>query len=639
MIHERQSHVKGSSREVTFYDLVGVSTLDYMDLYKHPSFNSSANQESYKLDYIGFVELGENKLDYSEYGSLTQLYKQNHQKFIDYNIKDVELVVKLEDKLKLIELAISLAYDSHVNFDDVFSQTRMWDSIIYGNLLAKNIIIPPKKNSHKHTQFEGAHVKSSLAGYHRWVVSFDLTSLYPKLIEHHNISPETMVDLADPKYRELREWVDDNRKLITVNNLLSKSLDLSILNRFNVTMTGNGQFFTRERKGFMPELMSKFFDIRAMNKRKMLEARTAAEKEVDVAVKKTLEKDASRYNNAQSSRKICINSLFGVCGSPHFRFFDIRLAEAITLSAQLSIRWIANHINELLNKTIGSVDVDYIIASDTDSIFINLEQLMKKLHKNWDGKPTPECIELMNQVCKQVFLPFINKCFLELSDYMNAYECKMEMKRESLADAGIWTAKKNYFLRVWDAEGVRYNKPKIKITGLAAIRSSTPAVARKKLKEIFDLILNGDYKVVNQFIQDFRAEFNGLNPADIAFPRSINGLDTYGSDKTIWKSKTPPQVKGALVYNRLLKKLKLTNQYEAVKEGEKAKFIYLREPNPIQSTVISFQTVLPREFDIMDYLDYDSMYQKAFLDPLKDIMGAMGWGVDMNQSSLEDMFA
>ncbi len=230
------------NRELNSYSIDGVAVLDYIELYRKFTYSQ---QESYRLDHIAHIEVGEKKVDYSQFESLHQLYKHDYQKFIEYNIKDVELVEKLEDKMKLLELALTLAYDNKVNYEDVFTQVRMWDAIVYNYLKKKNIVIPQMKRGEKKSAYEGAYVKDPILGMHQWVASFDLNSLYPHLIMQYNISMETLLEPA--KYTdEMKQFIAT--KKINVDTLLSQQIDTRELKDFNVGITPNGQMFSNKEQ-------------------------------------------------------------------------------------------------------------------------------------------------------------------------------------------------------------------------------------------------------------------------------------------------------------------------------------------------------------------------------------------------------
>jgi DNA polymerase elongation subunit (family B) len=625
---------KIKSREVNFmnkkqicYEIVGISDLDYYELYR--KFSSSPNQESYRLDHICSVELGENKLDYSDIGNLHQLYRLDYERFIDYNVKDVELIIKLEDKLKLLELVLTLAYDAKVNYDDVFSQVRMWDVITYNALKQKKIAVPPKKNNSKNEQYVGAYVKDPKVGMHNWVASFDLNSLYPSLIQQYNLSPEMLVE--DPEDELL--LLLKNR--VNVDALLNQSIDTNVLQEKKVTITPNSQFFRTEQQGFLSELMEKMYDDRAEYKRKAIEAKKLLQKAKSNEDRRELEKQIAKYNNIQLAKKVTLNSAYGAIGNAYFRFFDIRIAEAITLTGQLAIRWIENKMNTFFNDILKTENLDFVIASDTDSIYLNLGPLIEKTVDDTSDKK--KVIRYMNKLCDQIIQPYIDKSYQELAEYMNAYSQKMIMKREALSDKAIWTAKKRYVINVYDNEGVEYEKPQLKIMGLEAIKSSTPTVCREKIKEAFIIMIEKDEASLVKFIDDFRRSFKTYSPEDVAFPRGVSDIGKYQDKTTIFGKGTPIHVKGSLVYNHFLKEKKLTKQYESIKDGDKIKFMYVREPNPVQSRVIAFPNILPKELQLDSYLDYDMQFDKAFLEPLKIVINTIGWSHE-RQNTLESLF-
>jgi len=603
-------------RKHQMYDILGVATLDYLQLYKKFTYT---NQENYRLDHIAHVELDEQKQE-NPYETFQEWYTKDYQSFIEYNITDVELVDRLEDKLKLIELLITMAYDCKVNYSDMLGSVKYWDILIYNYLRKKNIIVPQKrKHSAKAERYEGAYVKDPQVGMHNWVVSLDLNSLYPHLIMQYNISPETLIKQV---------------KNVDVDKLLNQKIDTSFLPK-DTTITPNGAIFRTDKKGFFPELMEKIYNDRVIYKRKALKSSQLYE---DTKDKKHLN-DMSRYHTKQLAQKISLNSAYGAIGNEWFRYYDIRNAEAITTSGQLAIRWIEKEVNNYLNKLFDTKEKDYIIASDTDSIYVTFDELVSHVFKD-DVSPT-KIINFLDKVIKEKIEPFIDESYGKLAKYLHAYEQKMVMKREVIADKGIWTAKKRYILNVWDSEGVRYKEPHLKIMGIEAVKSSTPASCRKKIKEALKLIMSGNEKELNQFIQEFRKEFLQLPPEDIAYPRSVNGVNKFMDSNALYKKGTPIHVKGAILYNYLLKKNKLINKYPIIQDGDKIKFFPLRQPNIYQSNVMSFITKMPKEFNINDIIDYDTQFDKAFIEPLNLIIERIGWKVDKSygtQLSLEDFF-
>jgi DNA polymerase elongation subunit (family B) len=626
-IYERKTVING--REMIEYKISGLSSLDYIELYKWYA-PGGKSQESYRLDAIAQVELGEGKISYDEFDNLHQLYRLDFQKFIEYNIKDVALILKLEDKLKLLELAYTLAYDTKTNYEDVFAQTRMWDALTYNRLLEDNIIVPPKQHKEKDGMFEGAYVKEVQVGKHDWVASFDLNSLYPHLMMQYNISPETLIE-PENYTPVMREIISSS---VSVEKMLSKQVDLSKLEK--ATLTPNGQFFRTDIQGFLPKMMEEMYEDRKKFKKMMLQAKQEYENETDESKKYEIEKRIARYDNLQLAKKVSLNSAYGALGSQYFRFYDLRMALGVTTAGQLSIRWIEGKINQYMNKLVETENVDYVIASDTDSIYLRLGELINKFDFNRVESPT-KTIGIMDKICEQKIQPFIDKSYKELAEYVKAYAQKMQMKREGLSDKGIWTAKKRYILNVYNNEGVQYNEPQMKVMGLEMIKSSTPSAIREKMKQAVSLMVKGTEADIHDFIRDFREEFKRLPAEEISFPRGLNGLAKYSDAATLYKLGTPIHVKGAILYNHYLKQKNLTKKYPLIQEGEKIKFTYLKMPNHFKDTVISYPSRLPKEFDLQDYIDYDMQFDKAFLEPIKVILDCMGWTTE-KVSTLEDFF-
>ena len=602
LVTEDETYISG--RKHISYDVGGISQLDYLDLYKKFTYT---NQESYRLDHIASVELGQQKLDHSEFDTFKDFYTKGWQKFVEYNIKDVELVDRLEDKMKLIELALTMAYDAKVNYEDVFFQVRMWDTIIYNYLKKRNIVIPPKERSDKDSKYAGAYVKEPIPGVYDWVVNFDLNSLYPHLIMQYNISPETLLDERHPS--------------VTVDKILNRQIDFEPYK--NYAVCANGAMFRKDVRGFLPELMEKIYNERTIYKKKMI----AAKQEYEKTKTKALEKEIARCNNIQMARKIQLNSAYGAIGNQYFRYFKLANAEAITLSGQVSIRWIEEKINNYLNKILKTNGIDYVIASDTDSIYLNMGPLVETVYKGRE-KTTEGIVSFLDKVAKVELEKHIESCYQELADYVNAYDQKMQMKRENIADRGIWTAKKRYILNVWDSEGVRYQEPKLKMMGIEAVKSSTPAPCRKMIKDALKLMMSGTEEEVIEFIDNSRKEFKKLPPEQIAFPRSASDVQKYKASSTIYAKGTPIHIRGALLFNHYIKQEKLTNKYSLIQNGEKVKFIYLKKPNIIHENIISFIQEFPKELGLDKYIDYDLQFEKAFLEPLKIILDAIGWNVE-----------
>lgn len=618
-------------KEINTYKISGVSVLDYFVLYR--KFMTS-QQENYQLNTIANIELGEKKLDYSEYDSLHQLYKHDFQKFIEYNIRDVELVDKLEKKRGLIEQALTLAYDNKVNHEDVFAQVRMWDAIVYNHLRRKKIVIPQMKHGEKDAAYEGAYVKNPVPGMYECVSGFDLDSLYPHLYIQYNISMETLIDPNSPIYSKLRE------QNVSVEDLLHKRVDTSFLKDHQVTITPNGLLFSTKNQGVMAEIMETMYKDRKRYKQLALETESKMQSVLgDAKQLEYLENQRARYNNLQKAKKTTLVSAYGATGNQYFRFFDIRIAEAITTAGQLSARWIEKELNLYMNNVLKTKDSDYVIASDTDSIYLHLGPLVEKVYGvDWKTKnSTPEIIEFMDKVCSQKIQPFIDSSYQKLAEYTNAYKQAMHMKREVLVDRAIWVAKKNYILNVYNSEGVAYTKPKLKMRGISAVRSSTPTICREKIKQAIDIIMNQKEEDLHKFIEQFKEEFQTLSPDKIAFPRGLGGLEEWKDSAGVYKKGAPIHVKGALVYNHFLEKMNLTKQYQKIQEGDKIKFLYLKKRNIFNNNTLAFLNVIPEQFGADEYIEYDMQFEKSFIDPLVIILNTINWSTEKT-NTIEGFF-
>ena len=610
LIDSEQITVRGQTQ--TAYDIKGITMLDYLDIYKK---FIPVRQESYKLDYIAKVELGSNGKDANPYDTFREWYTNDFQSFVDYNIKDVEIVDELEDKLKWIELVLTMAYEAKINYQDVFSEVRLWDTLIYNHLLKDNIQIPPRIEQAKDEKYVGAYVKTPQVGQHKWIVSFDINSLYPHLIMQYNISPEKMIGV--------------NPEGISVNNMIKKKVELNYLKDKGCTITPNGAMFKIDNQGFLPKIMEKMYNDRVEFKKLEFEAKKNYQKTKDPIYAK----ETSRCHNIQWAKKISLNSAYGAIGNQYFRYYNVNQATAITTSGQFIIQYIEKKVNEYMNNILKTKQ-DYIVASDTDSIYLRLDELVNKVCKD---KTKEQTINFINRVVDSRIEPFIEKCFNELADYTNAIGQKMVMKREVIADKGIWTAKKRYMLNVLDEEGFRYEEPKLKIMGIEAVKSSTPEVCRVAIKEAIRLIMNKEESDLHNFIANFKKKFTDFEPEQIAFPRSCNNLRKYYSASTIFIKGTPIHIKGSLIYNYHLKDKRLDHKYPSIQEGDKIKFVLLKEPNPFKFNVCSYLATLPREFELKEYIDYELQFEKTFLDPMRFILGAIGWNAEP-KASLEAFF-
>jgi len=613
----KEKSVEMWGREQQSYDIMGISALDYQRLYTKFTYTK---QETYRLDHIAYVELGERKIDYSEFETLAGMYKKDPQRFIEYNIRDVELVKKLDEKMALIELAYAIAYDAKVNLEDSYTSVLLWDVIIHNFMLERKMVVNQIKRGEKKNQFEGAFVLEPVTGMHDWVASFDVNSLYPSLIVQYNMSPETYSGML-PNFPP-------------IDNLLKEGINPNMFGNAqvgNLAIAANGTLWDKTNKGMFPQLVEKMYADRTMWKNKMTEAKKRKQSE---GKSKAIEAEISRCNNMQMAKKIILNSLFGAVGNVYFRWYKLQFAEAITFSGQYGIRYVGDAMDAYLAKLTGK-DKRFVIASDTDSIYLRLGDLVDMACPNKDKETT---VNFLDKVCQQKLEPFIDQKFQELADNTNAYMQNMKMKREAIADRGIWTAKKRYILNVWDNEGVRYKEPDLKIMGIEAVKSSTPEVCRNKIKQALQIIIQGTQLELIQFIDTFREEFSKLSFEEIASPRGCSSLTDYKSDTHIYRGGTPIHVRGALLFNKLLLDNNLEKRYNAIMDGDKIKYCYMKVPNPLHEDVFAVLNVLPKQFNLEQHIDYDRQFNAAFLKPLTLICDAISWKTE-EVATLDDFFA
>lgn len=559
--------------------LVGIAQLDYMILYKKFSYTP---QENYRLNTVASHELGLGKIEFS--GSLTDLYKTDYKKFILYNKRDVSLVKGIDKKRKFIDIVLAIAYDAKVNFIDAIGTVLLWDVIIHNYLMKKNIVVPFKQENEEteNSYPQGGHVKDPLIGYHENVGSWDFDSLYPHLIMMLNISSDTFVSMADFN--------------INPDLLLEEKIKIP---KDEFSYAVNGAIFKTEFQGFMAVLMENMYQDRLKYKKQMIEAK----KENIKKPSKELENKIAALDSMQQAKKIELNSMYGALANAFFRWYDIRLAEAITITGQYCIRYIEKKVNEYLSNLYDKED-DYVIASDTDSVYIKFNDL------KFDEKRMSEKIA---------------EWTTEIYTKLNAYKDVLKMKRESIAINGIWTGKKHYVLNVIDSEGVVYDKPKLKITGLEVVKSSTPSACKEGMRKALEIILNGNEKELIELVKKTKKEFMKKPYEDISFPKSVNDLKKYSDKITLWSKGAPIQVKGSLVYNDFISRKKLN--LPKINDADKIKFCYLKTPNPVKSEVISTLNEMPKEFGLDAYIDYETQFNKAFVKPIEEVAKHRNWSL------------
>lgn len=611
-VNYRQIGIKGKSLDA--YEIYGVQQMDYFDTFQKFGY-SYGTQESYTLDHIANTVLGEKKLSYEEHGTLHTLYKNDHQKFIDYNIRDVLLVDALDKYLDLMDLAMIVAYKGGVNYMDSFGTTAIWDSLIYRYLYDKKIAVPPSRPQER-GDYPGGYVKEPHTGMTEWVTSFDLNSLYPNLIVQYNMSPETLVEDGPV----LPTGVEYYLKYATNGESPPHNADVEY------AVAANGACFKKDQRGHLPDIIIGLYDERKAVKRQMLDTKQQFEKTKNDSLKREINK----FDNMQMAVKILLNSLYGALGNQYFRYYDLRVAEGITLSGQLAVRWAEENMNRYMNGILKSKK-DYVIAMDTDSIYVNFGPLVKQLQPN-------DPVKFIDDACNAKFQPMLQKAYDDMFVKMNAFDNRMVMEREVIADKAVWTAKKRYIMNVHNSEGVQYAEPKLKVQGIEAVKSSTPMVVRDKFKQAYKIILTSTEAELQKFVKDFESQFKSLSPEDVSFPRGVSNIRKWTSTvpNELYKKGTPIHVRGAILYNDAIKRHGL--KLEQLKNGSKVKFCYLKTPNPVRENIISFPQFLPRELNLNEYINYDLQFEKTFKEPLKIVTDAIGWHVE-KVNTLDSFFS
>lgn len=601
------------------YTISGIAVIDYLDAFRKFGYKYGP-QESYKLDHIAHVVLGEKKLDYSEYGSLTKLYEENPQLYLDYNLKDTHLIVRMEEETGLLALVMTVAYGGGVNFNDAFGTVGIWEATIYRKLMEKKIVPSLKRGPGQRAgELVGGYVKDPKVGMHPWVVSFDLNSLYPHLMLQYNMSPET--------------YLEDTRKFVTQNMVLNDEFEN---NDPDISVCANGACFTNKKLGIIPEIIDEYYNNRKKIKKEMLRVEQEIENEKDPARKKELKREANQLHNSQMAIKIAMNSLYGATANIYFLYYINDMAEAITTGGQLSIRYAEKTVNAYLNKVLKTEGEDYIVYIDTDSIYVNMGPLVESVFGTTDiSRKQGE--EFLDKVCASKIEQVIASGYEELARKMGSYRNAMSMKREKITDKSMFVAKKRYIMNALNSEGVHYEKPKISVTGLESVRSSTPEICRDKLKEAFAVIMNDGEEAIQKFIEDFRQEFYKLPAEEIAKTSGTDDIEKYISNGT-YKKGCPMHVRGCIVYNNFLEGMSLDKQYMKIQSGDKVKFVYLKSPNPVRENMISFPGVLPKELGLDKYIDYDIQFEKVFLSPIQNILDAVGWSAE-KVYTIEEFFA
>lgn len=618
------------------YDIVGVNDLDLITLYKKFTYKG---QESYTLDHIGFSELKRKKLDYSDVGNLQNLFDEDFNKFIFYNVIDVDIVEGLDNKLKLVDLVMSLAYKTGANWPDMVSPVKTWDVLIYNTLADENIMIPYKVSPPRRESYVGAYVKEPTPRRYKWILSFDLNSLYPHLQMQYNLSPDRWIP-NDNLPGEVQHYLKTLpvRTVDLIEFILEGKLNTEIFKKYDISITPNGECWERGTDGFIPQILNGLYSERSEKKEDMLGLKQDIEdKKFDEDKIPDINNEIARLNTLQMAIKILMNSEYGAMANEFFRYFSLEIAEAITSSGQLAIRWAGKYLNNYMNKICQTENEEYVFYMDTDSLYVEFDRFVERY--NLDQGDHNTTIDMLNKVATDKIEPEIERIYQALAVYTNAHAQKMVMKREVIANNGVWTAKKRYALNVFDSEHVKYAEPQIKIMGLESVRSSVPQICRDAYKEAVKLTLSSDEVTIQEFVVEFENKFRSGDLQNIAFPRGVNNIEKWVDDTSgLPISGCPIHVRASLVFNKFLSDKGIVD-IEPIRSGDKIKYVYLKKGNPLNSHVVGFINFVPTELEtiIMKYIDYDTQFDKTFLTPIRNFVSVVGWN-PVYENTLEQFF-
>lgn len=597
------------------YRILGVTALDYLEIYKK---FSPDKLESYKLDFVGEHEEVGRKFDLTQWGgNLMRLYREDFDSFIEYNAQDVYLVELLDRKLQFMSLAASIAYMTHSRHRDILGTTKIWDNLIYNMLLEDGIQIPPLKERRERGEFVGGYVKEPKPGLYRWVVSLDFSSLYPTIIRMFNMSPETLVDRSVGK-----EFAE---RLLAKEAVTGDALERGL------SIVGNGTTYRQGSPGVIPRAMTYVFNERKRIKNEMLKVEGMVQETSGKKGKEELRTQVVMLDAKQKAVKVVANGGYGATATESFRYYDLNIAEGITTTGQIFNKFAQEVINDILNKASGTDGVDYIFMGDTDSVYFSLETWVKK--QGLEGESKEKTVDAIDRFVQNELETRLNRAFKEFGcDYLGAKENLMDMKREAIADVCVVRGKKNYIINVLDNEGVRYSQPKLKVIGLESVRSSTPGIVREELVESYKLVAQGGTEAqLQERVRNFAAAWKEQPLWKVAFPRGVSEIEKWRThDGMVYKKGTPIHCKASIFYNDMVNKdPELSRTYPLIKEGGKIRFIYLKQPNHARASVIAFpEETLPPEFGLNDYIDFDTQYEKAYLNPLRSIVSLVGWSTE-----------
>ena len=618
--------------------MAGVSYLDYIALYKNYNYGELPN---YRLDTVGTMEVNRGKIEYQ--GNLDQLFRDDIEKFIEYNLVDVEIVVELDKKLQFIDLCRGICHAGHVPYEDFVYSSKYLEGALLTYLRRRGLVAPNKPadrrermealKANKQEKFIGAYVKAPIVGKYDWIYDLDLTSLYPSIIMTVNISPET-------KIGKIQDW--DANKFIKGeidtyyidDDSISRENLKEYLDKSKFSVASNGVLYRTDEVGCIPGILDLWFQKRVEYKNEMKKYGKAGNKE-----------KYAFFHKRQLVQKILLNSLYGVLGLPAFRFYDVDNATAVTTTGQTVIKSTADMANIKYNKELGNPDLDSNIYIDTDSVFFSAVPLMDKRTPNWKDEDQDTIAGYVNDIAEEM-QDYLNDFYDILSKKIfnvDVDKHRLEIKKEYVAKAGLWIAKKRYAQWIISDNGVPCDKLDVK--GLDVKRSSFPKAFQECMgKVLIDILRGVSEEELTEYVLDFKKNMVNRPNSEIAKNTAVKNLKKYmpkGKRVPFTTMKgTPAHVKAAIAYNDLIKHFKVPYKYSPMVNGDKVKWVYLKD-NPLGLDGLAFTGYSdPPEIEefINTYIDHSKIFERELRFKLQDFYDAIGWGEMISEQKTAEKF-
>lgn len=609
----------------------GLSCVDYLDVYKKFSVGL---RESYKLDAIAELELGERKIDYGN-TNLSALADDDWQTFVEYNVQDVNLLVQMEDKLRYLELLRMLAYTGLTTIESAMGTLSVITGATVIKAKGKNLVVPTfiKDNSNA-GKYEGAYVGEPQRGFQTDVVSFDANSLYPNTMISLNLSPETKVGKITHK----------DEKHVYVTHVSGKKFELThskfieFIKKENISVSRAKILFSQNKKGIIPEIVDEIYQQRVEIKKKLKKLKiqlTKSEKGTDEY--KATKRLAEQLDIKQFTLKILINTVYGYFGNKHAPIGDPDIARSITLTGQAVIKKSNDILRDYVNEY-GVDGADPVIYNDTDSTYLSINRIMKKIDEPFhvDMKITQAAYDQAEMVEE-----YLNENITKWSSQvLNSKDSRFVFKRECMTDVGVFLQKKRYVLRVLDDEGIPTNK--FKYTGVEVVRSTIPAPIKPYIKQIIETMLDTQNRsTTNDVFLEAYDTFKSLPVEDYSFVMGLSDYEKYSTkcNGFVTCKGMPAHVKAAYHYNILLEKLNISNEYETIDTGDKVRFFYVNQPNKYGINAIAYKYYYPDEFKSIFEPDIEKMFEKIIFSIIERFYEAVSWKLSKPSAQVQtDLF-